>query len=70
MTVDQAVNIISRSHRDEGDADDHAHRMVKTQDFTITRANIEVPIVKFEMKGNIAHISLEEFDETVDTSFL
>ena len=55
--------------RNESDADHFARRMVGAQDFTITRAIIEVPIVDFEMKGNIAHISLHEFDQTADQLF-
>jgi carboxyl-terminal processing protease len=42
----------------------------KTQDFIITRANIQVPIVTFKMMdGNIAYIQLDEFDETAPQLF-
>jgi carboxyl-terminal processing protease len=41
----------------------------KTQDFTLTRENIQVPTVNFEMKGNIAHITLTEFTQDADTLF-
>jgi carboxyl-terminal processing protease len=41
----------------------------KPQDFTMTRENIQVPTVKFEMKGNIAHITLAEFTQDADGLF-
>ncbi|MGB7957277.1 MAG: S41 family peptidase [Minisyncoccia bacterium] len=69
MTVDQAVNIIRGPIGTKVTLTIMRTGWSKTQDFTITRANIEVPIVKFEMKGNIAHISLEEFDQTADQLF-
>lgn len=41
----------------------------KPKDFKITRANIQVPNVEFEMKGDIAHITLNEFTEDADFLF-
>ncbi len=40
-----------------------------TQDFKIVRANIQVPTVNFEMKGDIAHITLNEFTQDADGLF-
>ncbi len=40
-----------------------------TQDFKIVRANIQVPTVSFEMKGDIAHITLNEFTQDADGLF-
>lgn len=39
------------------------------QDFKIVRANIQVPTVNFEMKGDIAHITLNEFTQDADGLF-
>ena len=40
-----------------------------SQDFKIVRANIQVPTVNFEMKGDIAHITLNEFTQDADGLF-
>jgi carboxyl-terminal processing protease len=69
MTVDQAVNIIRGQIGTKVTLTIMRSGWNKTQDFTITRANIQVPIVDFEMKGNIAHISLHEFDQSADQLF-
>ena len=69
MTVDQAVNIIRGPIGTKVRLSIMRTGWNKTQDFTITRANIQVPIVDFEMKGNIAHITLDEFDQTADQLF-
>jgi carboxyl-terminal processing protease len=69
MTVDQAVNIIRGPIGTKVTLTIMRSGWAKPQDFTITRANIQVPIVDFEMKGDIAHISLHEFDQTADQLF-
>ena len=69
MTVDQAVNIIRGPIGTKVDLAIMRSGWDKSQDFTITRANIQVPIVDFEMKGNIAHITLDEFDQTANQLF-
>ena len=69
MTVDQAVNIIRGPIGTKVTLTIMRSGWTKTQDFAITRANIQVPIVDFEMKGDIAHISLHEFDATADQLF-
>jgi len=69
MTVDQAVNIIRGPVGTKVTLTVMRSGWDKPQDFTITRANIQVPIVDFEMKGKIAHISLHEFDQTADELF-
>jgi carboxyl-terminal processing protease len=69
MTVDDAVNVIRGPIGTKVTLTVMRTGWTKTQDFTITRANIQVPIVNFEMKGNVAYISLEEFDQTADQLF-
>jgi carboxyl-terminal processing protease len=69
MTVDQAVNIIRGPVGTKVTLSVMRAGWAKPQDFTITRANIQIPIVDFEMKGNVAHITLEEFDQTADQLF-
>ncbi len=39
------------------------------KDITITRADIQIPLVNFEMKGDIAHISLFQFDQDAEPLF-
>jgi carboxyl-terminal processing protease len=41
----------------------------KPKDFKIVRANIQVPNVDLEMKGDIAHLSLHEFTQDADMLF-
>ena len=69
MTVDQAVSIIRGPIGTKVTLTVMRDGWSKTQDFTITRANIQIPIVDFEMKGTIAHISLHEFDQSADQLF-
>ncbi len=69
MTVDGAVNIIRGTIGTKVTLSVMRTGWTKPQDFTITRANIQVPIVNLEMKGNIAHISLEEFDQSAGQLF-
>jgi len=40
-----------------------------TKDFTIVRANIKIPTVDFEMKGDLAHISLYSFNQDAEGLF-
>jgi carboxyl-terminal processing protease len=40
-----------------------------TKDFTIVRANIKIPTVDFEMKGDLAHISLYSFNQDAEELF-
>ena len=69
MTVDQAVSIIRGPIGTKVTLSIMRGGWTKPQDFTITRANIQVPIVDFEMKGDIAHITLDEFDQTAPQLF-
>lgn len=69
MTIDQAVNIIRGPVGTKVTLTIMRAGWDKPQDFTITRANIQIPIVDFEMKGDVAHITLEEFDQTADQLF-
>jgi carboxyl-terminal processing protease len=66
MTVDQAVNLIRGQIGTSVKLTIMRNGWDKPKDFSITRENIQVPIVDFEMKGDIAHISLHQFDQTAD----
>lgn len=69
MSIDQAVSVIRGPQGTVVKLTVMRSGWDKTQDFAITRANIQVPIVDFEMKGDIAHISLHEFDQTANQLF-
>lgn len=69
MTVDQAVNVIRGPIGSSVKLTIMRSTATTTQDFAITRANIQVPIVDFEMKGDVAHISLHEFDQSAPQLF-
>ena len=70
MSLDQAVNIIRGPVGSKVTLTVMRSGWTKTQDFTITRANIQVPIVTFKMMdGNIAYIQLDQFDQTAPQLF-
>ena len=70
MSLDQAVNIIRGPIGTKVTLTIMRSGWTKTQDFTITRANIQVPIVTFKMMdGNIAYIQLAQFDQTAPQLF-
>jgi carboxyl-terminal processing protease len=66
LTVDQAVNLIRGQIGTSVKLTIMRSGWDKTKDFSITRENIQVPIVDFEMKGDIAHVSLHQFDQTAN----
>jgi carboxyl-terminal processing protease len=69
MNVDDAVNIIRGEVGTNVTLSIFRQGWSKPKDFTITRADIQVPTVKFSMKGNIAYIQLNEFTQDADGLF-
>lgn len=69
MNVDSVVNIVRGTIGSTVKLTVMRQGWAKTQDFTMTRESIQVPTVKFEMKGNIAHITLAEFTQDADGLF-
>lgn len=69
MSVDDAVNLIRGNVGTKVTLTIMRAGWQKPQDFTITRAVINVPDVTFAMKGNIADIGLLEFTQTSDPDF-
>ncbi len=70
MSLDQAVNIIRGPIGTNVILAVMRSGWTKPQDFAITRANIQVPIVNFKMMdGNIAYIQLDQFDQTAPQLF-
>ncbi len=69
MNVDGVVNIIRGTIGTTVKLTIMRQGWIKTQDFTMTRENIQVPTVNFEMKGDIAHITLTEFTQDADGLF-
>lgn len=69
MTVDAVVALIRGPEGTTVTLSIMRGDWTKPQDFTITRANIQVPNLEFEMKGNIAHITLNEFTQDADLLF-
>ncbi len=63
MSVDGAVNLIRGPQGTSVTLGIFRSGWDKPRDFKIVRETIQVPTVDFEMKGNIAHISLHEFTE-------
>ncbi len=70
MNVDGAVNIIRGEVGTKVTLSILRAGWTKPKDFIITRSNIQVPTVNFEMKGNIAHITLKEFTQDSDGLFV
>jgi carboxyl-terminal processing protease len=69
MTVDGAVSLIRGAVGTKVTLNIFRAGWTKPQDFSITREDIQIPLVDFEMKGDIAHISLHEFDQDADPLF-
>lgn len=70
MNVDDAVNIIRGTVGTKVTLSIFRTGWDKPKDFTIIRSDIQVPTVDFEMKGNIAHITLKEFTQDSDGLFI
>ncbi len=69
MGVDQAVNLIRGAVGTKVTLTIFRAGWTATKDITMTRADIKVPTVDFEMKGDIAHISLYSFNQDADALF-
>ncbi len=69
MTVDEALTLIRGPEGTAVTLTIMRTGWDKPKDFKIMRANIQVPSVDFEMKGDIAHISLHEFTQDADQAF-
>lgn len=69
MNVDDAVNLIRGNVGTNVTLGILRAGWSAPKNFTITRANIEVPTVEFSMKGDIAYIQLNEFTEDADSLF-
>ncbi len=69
MTVDDAVNMIRGPVGDPVTLSILRSGWSAPKDFKIMRAVIQVPNVEFEMKGDIAHITLAEFTQDSEPAF-
>lgn len=69
MNVDDAVNLIRGGVGTPVTLGIFRQGWSAPKNFTITRANIQVPTVEFSMKGDIADIQLNEFTQDADTLF-
>jgi len=69
MNVDDAVNIIRGTVGTNVTLSVLRDGWNAPKDFTITRADIQVPTVEFSMKGDIAVIQLNEFTQDADGLF-
>ncbi|HUC31082.1 MAG TPA: S41 family peptidase [Candidatus Paceibacterota bacterium] len=69
MNIDDAVNLIRGTVGTNVTLGILRQGWSAPKDFTITRANIQVPTVEFSMKGNIADIQLNEFTQDADGLF-
>lgn len=69
MSVSEAVNLIRGPVGTKVVLSVVRAGWTSPKQFTITRENINVPTVKFSMKGDIAVITLNEFTQDADTLF-
>jgi len=69
MNVDDAVNFIRGTVGTNVTLGILRQGWSAPKNFTITRANIQVPTVNFSMKGDIAYIQLNEFTQDADGLF-
>lgn len=69
MSVDDAVSVIRGVEGTKVTLSILRTGWTKPQDFTIVRENIQVPNVEFEMKGQVAHITLAEFTQDSNALF-
>jgi carboxyl-terminal processing protease len=69
LAVDEAVTLIRGPEGSTVTLTIMRDGWEKSKDFKLVRANIKVPSVDFEMKGEIAHISLHEFTQDADQAF-
>jgi carboxyl-terminal processing protease len=69
MNVDDAVNLIRGTVGTKVTLGILRQGWSAPKNFTIVRANIQVPTVEFSMKGDIAYIQLNEFTQDADDLF-
>ncbi len=69
MSVDDAVNLIRGNPGTTVTLSVLRQGWTAPKDFKIVRSDIQVPNVDFEMKGDIAHITLNEFTQDADSDF-
>jgi carboxyl-terminal processing protease len=69
MNVDDAVNLIRGTVGTKVTLGILRQGWTAPKNFTITRANIQVPTVEFSMKGDVAYIQLNEFTQDADDLF-
>ncbi|MGD1003378.1 MAG: S41 family peptidase [Minisyncoccia bacterium] len=69
MNIDDAVNLIRGTVGTNVTLGILRDGWSAPKNFTITRANIQVPTVEFSMKGDIAYIQLNEFTQDADDLF-
>jgi carboxyl-terminal processing protease len=69
LSVDQVVNLIRGDVGTKVTLTLFRSGWKQPQDFPLTREDIQVPTVDFEMKGDVAHVSLHEFTGEADTLF-
>lgn len=69
MNVDDAVNLIRGEVGTKVTLGIFRAGWNVPQNFTLIRANIQVPTVEFSMKGDIAYIQLNEFTQDADGLF-
>lgn len=69
MSLDYAVSIIRGPKGTAVNLTVFRAGWDKPQDFKITRAQIDVPSVKWEMKGDIAYIEINHFNEDTSARF-
>ena len=69
MNVDDAVNLIRGTVGTKVTLGIFRAGWSAPKDFTIVRADIQVPTVNFSMKGDIAYIQLNEFTQDADNLF-
>lgn len=70
MNIDDAVNLIRGTIGTNVTLGILRQGWSAPKNFTITRANIQVPTVEFSMKGDVAYIQLNEFTQDADDLFL
>lgn len=69
MSVDGAVNIIRGPVGQKVTLSIGRQGFTAPKDFTITRQTVHIPLVDFEMKGNVALIALHQFDQDTGQQF-
>lgn len=69
LTIDEAVTLIRGAKGTEVNLTVFRDEWETTKEFKITRAVIEIPVLDWELKDDIAYIQLYHFTETADSDF-